>query len=114
MKSKYLFIILLQLIVLPMYSCTTLNSQGAMVIVISNPLELRGECQKLGKVKGYGSQDSMSDAFTEAEIELRNEAAELGANYVQIIRKAETLFGWEIIGIAYRCKVTPTATIIDN
>ncbi len=114
MKAKYFVIIVFQLIALSMYSCTTLNKQGAMVIVISNPLELKGECLELGQASGYGPQESMIEGFAEAEIELRNEAAKLGGNYVQIIRKAETLFGWKIFGIAYLCEVNPSATLIDD
>ena len=88
----------------------TLTSQGAQVVASSSPPE--AHCQMLGRVVGQ-SQGMLpgEDVVKYAHNDLRNKAAKLGANYVQIDDSEKTGFqdkqgdfGYSVRGNAYLCR----------
>lgn len=88
----------------------TLTSQGAKVVASSAPPE--ANCQMLGRVVGQ-SQGMFpgEDVVKYAHNDLRNKAAKLGANYVQIddsekpgFEDKQGDFGYSVRGNAYLCR----------
>jgi len=96
-------IIVLFLAILLMVGCTSLTPGGAKVRVTSNQDAVKG-CELKGAVKGTSS-NALGSSAENANIEMRNNAAEMGADTVLLM--TETAIGrWSearTTGEAYDC-----------
>lgn len=98
--------------------CVTTTAAGEKVLVTSNPDTVKG-CRLLGQVKGsdhmWGGSAGQGIAEENATAELRNRAAQMGANVVFLSRSSTGFSGSSQLGEAYRCETpsaapTPSAT----
>ena len=85
---------------------TTLSNKGALVR-ITNQLEEVKNCKYLGQVtssSSWGGFAATGVAFESAMNELKNKAAEMGANVLLTQVISNTMGGTRMIGDAYFCK----------
>jgi hypothetical protein len=88
---------------------TDLTGAGQQVRIGKN--DPVGGCTELGTVYGSGAgaaYTSSEDKMTSAQNELRNKAAEEGANYVVMDAIGSDIHGMTISGRAFRCDRLPS------
>ena len=125
MKSLYLSALIATIILVSGCSAIQVNNAGQKVYVTNNSSDPKG-CTYLGQVVGHqgnyvsGAWTSNADLDAGSLNDLRNNAAELGANYVQIIsnRAGQSAGGSfnnmdfsqttsNVIGNAFKCPKLP-------
>jgi hypothetical protein len=88
---------------------TDLTGAGQQVRIGKN--DPASDCTELGTVYGSGAgagYTSSEDKMTSAQNELRNKAAEEGANYVAMDAIGSDIHGMTISGRAFRCDRLPS------
>lgn len=93
-------------------ACATLTPSGARVRITTNPETIRG-CEFVGEVVGkdrmWGGTGGQGVAQDNAEIRVKNQAAEMGANVVFLNTATTNTSGSRQRGEAYRCSKSQTA-----
>lgn len=100
MKSLIHFVLLSILI-----SCTTqLTEKGKSVTIV--PIEEKiNNCKNLGPVTGSNAMANTNAEDAEAALnEMRNKAAELGANTIFLTKTETSIMATTSVGIAYYCE----------
>lgn len=85
---------------------TTLTNKGAFVRVTNQPEEVKN-CRYLGQItssSSWGGFAATGLGFESAMNELKNKAAEMGADVLLTQVISNTMGGTRMIGDAYRCK----------
>lgn len=88
-------------------ACVSLSQNGANVKVVDTLDEVPGDCTEVGYQEAASADEVFASALAAAEIELRNRAAEHGANLIRITKKrAEVLplSGAVMGGMTYACQ----------
>lgn len=99
-KSNKLIHLTLVLIASMYFGCTTVPLEGqGMVVSEQKPT---GSCSSLGTVTGEESGFSET-TYVNARNKMLNAAAQLRANYVQIVQSDTNLFKSNYIGLAFQC-----------
>lgn len=107
MKKFNLLTTILLFVVIFLWGCaTTLSSKGALIRV-TNRSEDVTNCQYLGQVSSssnWGGYAATGVGFESAMNELKNKAADMGANVLLTQVISNTLGGTRMIGDAYYCQ----------
>ena len=95
------------LLVLPsvLTACAVLTEAGSKVALVDGGRPIPSSCKFVGDLKENGFDDNLGAAHVEARYDIRNLAAQKGANLVQISGESRSYFprGWNISGKAYTC-----------
>ena len=104
MKTNNLFILLSIIILTGLSGCAQLLSNNGNVVKIESNARMIRACKSLGTVKGSSSLGlNKAQKIQSSLVDMKNNAAILGANTVVII-STETMFeGTTVMGKAYSC-----------
>lgn len=103
---KRLLLVLPIALVLPACVTVSLSPEGSQVRLTSNPEVVRG-CSYIGQVQGTdhmnGGLAGQGAAEENAMREIRNRAAQMGANTVHLVTSKTGFSGAAVRGEAYKC-----------
>jgi len=95
------------LLVIPtvLTACAVLTEAGSKVALVDGGRPIPSSCKFIADLKENGFDDNLGSAHVEARYDIRNLAAQKGANLVQISGESRSYFprGWNISGKAYTC-----------
>jgi len=104
--KKFFSVSLIFIVVITLSGCaTSLSTKGASIRITSQPEDVKG-CEYLGQLtssSSWGGFAATGLGFESAMNELKNKAAQMGANTLLTQLISNTMGGTRMIGDAYKC-----------